>query len=127
MAGGEPADFQRARPLLEAMGELVLHVGPLGDGQTVKLINNAVAAANAAAVGEALLVGSAAGVDLDALERVMAAGSGASAMLELKAGAMRRHDYTTLFKLGHMLKDVDLCLEAATAAGVPFRSAAQVR
>ena len=127
MAGGEAADFERARPLLEAMGELVLHVGPLGHGQTIKLINNAVAAANAATVGEALLVGSAAGVDLDALERVMAAGSGASAMLELKAGPMRRHDYTTLFKLAHMLKDVGLCLDAAEAAGVPFPSASQVR
>jgi 3-hydroxyisobutyrate dehydrogenase len=127
MAGGEAADFERAHPLLQAMGELVLHVGPLGHGQTIKLVNNAVAAVNAATVGEALLVGSAAGVDLDALERVMAAGSGASAMLELKAGPMRRHDYATLFKLDHMLKDVRLCLEAAEAAGAPFPSAAQAR
>ena len=44
-------------PLFEAMGELVVHVGPLGHGEIVKLINNAVAAANAATVGEALLVG----------------------------------------------------------------------
>ena len=48
MAGGETADFARARPLLEVMGELIVHVGPLGHGQAVKLINNAVAAANAA-------------------------------------------------------------------------------
>ena len=40
-------------------------------------------------------------------------------MLELKAGPMRAHDYTTLFKLEHMLKDVRLCLEEALAAGVP--------
>jgi len=127
MAGGEQADFARARPLFEAMGELIVHVGPLGHGQTIKLINNAVAAANAAAVGEALLLGAAAGVDLDALERVMAAGSGASAMLALKAQPMRAHDYTTLFKLDHMLKDVALCLEEAQAAGVPFRAAEAAR
>jgi 3-hydroxyisobutyrate dehydrogenase-like beta-hydroxyacid dehydrogenase len=83
----------------------------------VKVINNAVAALNTAVVGEALLVARRAGVDLDALVQVMRAGSGGSAMLELKAGPMREHDYATLFKLEHMLKDVRLCLEEAKAAG----------
>ena len=127
MAGGDPVDFERARPLFEAMGELVLHVGGLGDGEMIKLINNAVAAVNAAVVGEALLVGRRTAVDLDALVRVMEAGSGGSAMLALKAGPMREHDYTTLFKLAHMLKDVRLCLDEGQAAGAPFPSAAQVR
>ena len=127
MAGGEPEDFERARPLFEAMGELIVHVGGLGDGEMIKLINNAVAAVNAATVGEALLVARRAGLDLDALVRVMAAGSGGSAMLELKAESMRRHDYATLFKLDHMLKDVRLCLDEAQAAGVPFAFAAQAR
>jgi 3-hydroxyisobutyrate dehydrogenase-like beta-hydroxyacid dehydrogenase len=120
MAGGEAADFQRAQPLFEAMGEVVLHAGALGDGQTIKVINNAVAAVNTAVAGQALLVGSQAGVDLDALERVMNAGSGGSAVLALKAGPMRAHDFTTLFKLEHMLKDVRLCLEAAREAGATF-------
>jgi 3-hydroxyisobutyrate dehydrogenase len=127
MAGGEERDFTRVRPLFEAMGELVVHVGELGHGETIKLINNAVAAVNAAVVGEALLVGKRAGVDLDALERVMGAGSGGSAMLALKAGPMRRHDYETLFKLEHMLKDVRLCLEEGQAVGAPFTFAAQAR
>ena len=127
MAGGAPEDYERALPLFAAMGELVVHVGPLGQGQMAKLINNAVAAVNAATVGQALLVGRRTGLDLDALERVMAAGSGASAMLELKATAMRSHDYTTLFKLEHMLKDVRLCLEEGQAAGVPFPFAAMAR
>jgi 3-hydroxyisobutyrate dehydrogenase-like beta-hydroxyacid dehydrogenase len=117
MAGGERADFERARPLFDAMGELIVHAGPLGHGQMVKLINNAVAAINTAVVADALLMGKEAGVDLDALVRVMSAGSGSSAMLELKAPAMRAHDYTTLFKLEHMLKDLRLCLEEAEAVG----------
>ena len=127
MAGGAPEDFERARPLFEAMGKLVVHAGPLGHGQTVKVINNAVAAANASTVAQALIAGHAAGVDLDALVDVMGAGSGGSAMLALKAGPMRAHDYTTLFKLEHMLKDVRLCLEEGQALGVPFPSAAYTR
>jgi 3-hydroxyisobutyrate dehydrogenase-like beta-hydroxyacid dehydrogenase len=124
MVGGDADDVERVRPLLEIMGELIVYAGPLGAGQAVKLINNAVAAANAATLAQALIVGSAQGLDLDALVDVMAAGSGASTMLTLKAGPMRNHDYTTLFKTEHMLKDVRLCLEEAQQADVPFPAAA---
>jgi len=127
MAGGTEDAFARAQPLFAVMGEVVVHVGELGQGQTVKLINNAVAASNASTLAQALIVGKATGVDLDALVRVMGAGSGGSAMLGLKAGPMRQHDYTTLFKLEHMLKDVRLCLEEGQAAGVPFPAAAAAR
>jgi 3-hydroxyisobutyrate dehydrogenase-like beta-hydroxyacid dehydrogenase len=127
MVGGSESAFARARPLLEAMGKVIVHAGPLGQGQVVKVINNAVAATNAAVLGEALLVGARAGADLDALVEVMAAGSGASTMLTLKADPMRRHDYTTLFKLEHMLKDVRLCLEEGEAVGAPFQFAALTR
>ena len=120
MAGGERAAFERALPLFEAMGELIVHVGPLGHGQMVKLINNAVAAINTAVAGEALLLGRSADLDLDALVQVMGAGSGNSAMLDLKAPAMRAHDYTTFFKLEHMLKDLRLCLDEAEAVGKRF-------
>jgi 3-hydroxyisobutyrate dehydrogenase len=127
MAGGDDGDFERARPLFEAMGELVVHLGELGQGQTVKLINNAVAASNASTLAQALVVGKATGVDLGALMRIMGAGSGGSAMLALKGEPMRTHDYSTLFKLEHMLKDVRLCLEEGQAAGVPFPAAAHTR
>ncbi len=127
MAGGDPGDFARVAPLLESMGKLVVHVGELGQGETLKLINNALGAANAAALAEALLVADATGVDLDAFVAVTSAGSGASAQLELKSGPMRTHDYTTLFKTEHMLKDVRLCLEEAQRAGVPFPAAAHAR
>jgi len=124
MAGGAGEDVERARPLLDAMGALVVHVGELGQGEMAKVINNSVAAVNAATVAQALLVGKATGVDLDALTQIMGAGSGGSAMLDLKAGPMRAHDFTTLFKLEHMLKDVRLCLQEAQAAGVAFPAAA---
>jgi len=123
MVGGAPEDLAQARPLLETMGSLIVHVGELGQGEVLKLINNAVGAANAAALAEALVLAHAKGIDLDAFEQVLAGGSGASAQLQLKAGAMRAHDYTPLFKAEHMLKDVRLCLEEAAAAEVPFPAA----
>jgi len=127
MAGGDAADVDRARPLLEALGETIVHVGPAGQGQMGKVINTAVAATNAMVAGEVMLVAKRTNVDLDALVEVMQAGSGGSTMLALKSGPMREHDYTTLFKLEHMLKDVRHCLDEAQAAGAPFPAAAAAR
>jgi 3-hydroxyisobutyrate dehydrogenase-like beta-hydroxyacid dehydrogenase len=118
MAGGSDADFARARPVLEGMGKLIVHVGPQGHGSLVKLINNTLAAINAAALGEALELARTAGVNTDALREVVAASSGASTMLELKAGPMLEHDFEPLFKLEHMLKDVRHYLDAAGEQGL---------
>jgi 3-hydroxyisobutyrate dehydrogenase-like beta-hydroxyacid dehydrogenase len=127
MVGGAAEDFARANPLLQAMGKVIVHVGALGQGEMLKLINNALGAANAAALAEALLLASACGLDLDQFAEVVSNGSGASAQLTLKAQAMRAHDYTPLFKTAHMLKDVRLCLEEAQATGMPFPAAAHAR
>ncbi|HWH44622.1 MAG TPA: NAD(P)-dependent oxidoreductase [Thermoleophilaceae bacterium] len=121
MCGGDAADFERARPLFEAMGRLVLHVGPQGHGQAIKLLNNTVAAVNTAVLAQAIHAGRAAGVDLDRLVEVMQAGSGGSAVLDLKAAPIIARDYEPpLFKLDHMLKDVRHCLAAARDAGAPL-------
>jgi 3-hydroxyisobutyrate dehydrogenase-like beta-hydroxyacid dehydrogenase len=127
MTGGENADLERAQPVFEAMGELIVNCGPVGSGQGVKLVNQAVAAANCATVAQALVAADAQGLDLDALVEVMGASSGNSTMLGLKAGPMRAHDYDPLFKLAHMLKDVRLALEEAQRAEVAFPSAALTR
>ena len=127
MAGGSEEDFGRARPCFDAMGETILHVGPLGHGQTVKVISNAVSATNAATLAQALVVGKATGVDLEALVAVLGASSSASTMVTLKSKPMLAHDYTPLFRLEHMLKDVGICLDESEAAGAPFPSAALAR
>jgi 3-hydroxyisobutyrate dehydrogenase len=121
MAGGQAADFERARPVLEVMGELIVHVGPQGHGSLVKLINNTLAAINAAALAEALELARTAGLDTDALRTVVAASSGASTMLALKAEPMLSGDYEPLFKLEHMLKDVRHYLREAARQGAPVR------
>jgi 3-hydroxyisobutyrate dehydrogenase len=127
MAGGSDADVARARPFFDAMGELILHVGELGQGQTVKVISNAVGATNCATLAQALVVGKAAGVDLPSLVSVLGASSAASYMVTLKAERMLEHDYTPLFRLEHMLKDVAICLSESEAAGAPFPAAALAR
>ena len=118
MVGGSADDFERARPLLESMGALVLHVGPSGHGEMIKLINNTLAAVNAAALAEQLVLAQTANLDIDKLRQVVGSGSGASTMLELKAGPMVERDLEPLFKLEHMLKDVRHCIREADALGV---------
>lgn len=123
MTGGDDADVDRALPLLEAMGRTIVRCGPVGHGQRVKLLNNAVAVANALTAAQALVAGRALGVDLDALVSVLRAGSGGSAILDLKAQPFLTHDYATLFKTAHMLKDVRHLLDALAEAGTGFPAA----
>jgi 3-hydroxyisobutyrate dehydrogenase-like beta-hydroxyacid dehydrogenase len=118
MVGGEERDFERARPVLEAMGERIVHAGPPGHGSMVKLINNTLAAVNAEALAEALVLAGRAGLDTDALLEVVGAGSGNSTMVELKAKPMLERDLDPLFKLEHMLKDLRHYLAEAGGLGV---------
>jgi len=127
MVGGEQADVDRARPLFEIMGALIVHCGPVGSGEQVKLIQNCVGASNASTLAQALVAADAQGLDFDAVVEVLGNSAAASTMVTLKAGPMRAHDYTPLFRTDHMLKDVRLGLEEAQAAGVPFPAAAAAR
>jgi 3-hydroxyisobutyrate dehydrogenase len=118
MAGGEPQSFERALPLFEAMGERIVHVGPLGHGQMAKLVTNTMAAVNAAALAEAVRTAKAAGLDRDAFLEVAAGSAAASAMLNLKGPPMFDESFEpALFKLEHMLKDVRHTLEEAGSLG----------
>jgi len=124
MVGGAEDDAADALPLFEAMGEVIVRAGELGQGQAVKVLSNAVSAVNCATLAQAFVVGRREDLDLDALVKVMEGGSAASKMLDLKARPMLEHDFTPLFKLEHMLKDVRLCLDEARAAGAGFPFAA---
>ncbi|HEY7074284.1 MAG TPA: NAD(P)-dependent oxidoreductase [Solirubrobacteraceae bacterium] len=120
MCGGAPADLERARPLFEVMGEKIVVCGEAGQGQAVKVITQAVTAINCATLAQGLVVARAAGVDVDALLETMDGGSSDSTMRALKGKPMLAHDFTPLFKLAHMLKDVQLCLAEARTAGTAF-------
>ncbi|MEA2468876.1 MAG: 3-hydroxyisobutyrate dehydrogenase [Thermoleophilaceae bacterium] len=121
MVGGDAADFERARPLFEAMGERIVHVGPRGHAQLAKLLTNTMGAVHAVALAESVLVAEQAGLDPDAFLEVAAGSAGNSTVLGLKGRPMFERDFTPLFKLEHMLKDVRHCLDEARALGVELR------
>lgn len=123
MVGGPESAFERARPFLDAMGKLIVHVGPQGHGSMIKLLNNTMAAANAAALAESIVLARAAGIDVQKALEVTASGSGDSAMLALKSGPMLEADYEPLFKLEHILKDVRHLISEAQALAVEPRMA----
>ena len=120
MCGGEEADIERARPLFEVMGEKIVVCGEAGQGQAVKVISQAITAVNCATLAQGLVLARQAGVDVDALLQTMDGGSSDSTMRALKGKPMLEHDFTPLFKLAHMLKDVQLCLAEARTAGGSF-------
>jgi 3-hydroxyisobutyrate dehydrogenase len=120
MCGGAEADVARARPLFEVMGEKLVHAGEAGQGQAVKVLSQGVTAVNCATLAQAVAVGRREGLDLDALLEVMTGGSADSTMRQLKGRPMIERDYTPLFRLEHMLKDVLLCLEESRSAGASF-------
>jgi 3-hydroxyisobutyrate dehydrogenase len=124
ICGGAEADIARARPLFEAMGEKIVHAGAAGQGQAVKVLCQGVAAVNCATLAQALVVGRRAGLDLDAVVAVMDGGAADSTMRQLKAQPMLDRDFSPLFKLEHMLKDVQLCLQESRSAGAAFPFAA---
>jgi len=127
MVGGDPRVFARARGVLEAMGDpaKIFHVGPLGAGQTVKLINQMLGGAIMALVGEAFVLGRAAGVDLDQLADVVAVSSGNSAVFEARGKKFVLADnYKPGFKTALMRKDVGLALELGRQLEVPLPVAA---
>jgi 2-hydroxy-3-oxopropionate reductase len=113
MAGGAAADVDAARPLLEAMGATVLHVGPAGAGQTVKAANQLVVAGNIVLVAEALVFLQAQGVDVAAAVAVLAAGLAGSTVLTRKAASMLAGDFTPGFRIE--LHDKDLAIFTAAA------------
>jgi 3-hydroxyisobutyrate dehydrogenase-like beta-hydroxyacid dehydrogenase len=120
MCGGAEADIERARELFEVMGEKIVVCGEAGQGQAVKVISQAITAVNCATLAQGLVLARQAGVSVEKLLETMDGGSSDSTMRALKGRPMLAHDFSPLFKLEHMLKDVQLCLAEARTAGGAF-------
>ncbi len=128
MAGGEPDDVARARPLLERLGRAVYEVGGVGAGHAVKALNNYLSAAGMAAVCEALLVGQRFGLDAARLIEVVNASSGRNATTAGKAvEEMLSRRFAAGFTVGLMAKDVATAAEMADALEMDAPLLAHVR
>ena len=118
MAGGDPNDFADARPVLEAVGRTVVHVGPVGAGQTVKAANQLIVAGTIELVAEAIVFLEAYGVDMEAAIKVLAGGLAGNAILERKAPGLLARDFTPGFRVELHHKDMGIVTSAAREAGV---------
>ena len=120
MVGGEAADFERARPLFEVLGKTIVHVGEAGAGQVVKACNQVVVAVTIAAVSEALVLGSKAGVDPEQILDVLGGGLAANKVMEMRRRNLLEHDFTPGFRIDLHHKDLNIALESGDAYGVPL-------
>jgi len=121
MAGGAKEGFERARPVPEAMGKNVFHVGPSGAGEVIKLVNNILVGAIAAATAEALVLGVKAGADAGTMARVVGASTGASWQL---ANQFPLRAFNGTFQPGFMtdllVKDLGLALDLGDETHAPL-------
>lgn len=126
MVGGESATFERCLPVLQAMGKTIVHVGPSGAGQVVKLCNQVAGGLNLLAMAEAIALARRAGVDPAKMLEVVSAGAAGSWMLQNLGPRALDGDFAPGFMVELMQKDLRLALEAATASLTPLPGTALV-
>jgi 3-hydroxyisobutyrate dehydrogenase-like beta-hydroxyacid dehydrogenase len=120
IVGGEPALFDRWRPVLESALPRVVRVGRAGQAMTLKLVANLLVALHSAAAAEALTLARKAGLDLDVALDVLTSSAATSAMLKVRGPMIVRGDFTAQMKLDLFMKDIHLMQEAAGAVGAPL-------
>ncbi|MEV1170682.1 2-hydroxy-3-oxopropionate reductase [Nonomuraea sp. NPDC049784] len=126
MVGGDAKDVMDARPVLEAVGSTVVHVGPSGSGQTVKAANQLIVAGTIELVAEALVFLEAYGVETEAAVKVLAGGLAGNRILDRKAGSMIAREFTPGFRVDLHHKDMGIVTSAAREVGVAIPLGAAV-
>ncbi|KAA6184009.1 2-hydroxy-3-oxopropionate reductase [Thiohalocapsa marina] len=126
MVGGSEDAFLRVRPLFEVMGQNIVHVGDNGAGQVCKACNQVLVAQTIAAVGEAMLLARASGVDPAKVREALLGGFAGSRVLDVHGRRMLESDYVPGFKAALHQKDMRIVLEAASELGIGLPGAAQV-
>ncbi len=116
--GGEEDDVERARPLLEAFGRRITHLGPSGSGQMAKAVNQVMIAGTYATVGEGIALALAAGLPLPALIDALSAGAASSWVLTNRSQNMVDDRYPLGFKAALHRKDVAIALDEARRLGL---------
>ena len=126
MAGGEAAVLERVRPLLECLGQRIVHIGPNGAGQVAKACNQIIMVAAIEAAAEAMHLATASGVDCAKVRQALSGGSAASRVLDVMGERMVKRDFSAGIEARLHHKDYGLVLEAARKSGVPMALTATV-
>ncbi len=120
LVGGAAGDFARCRPLLEAMGGTVLHVGPLGQASVLKVITNMLAFVHLVAAGEGLMLAAKAGIDLGRAFEGIKASSGNSFVHETESQVILNGSYNIGFTMDLACKDLGLAQALGREFEVPL-------
>lgn len=118
MAGGSADDVARAKPVLDALGATVVHVGGPGAGHTVKAINQVIVGLTIEAVAEALTLAEKCGIDPRLVQQALRGGFADSKILQLHGTRMIERAYTPGGRAAAQLKDLKIALDLARRAGV---------
>ena len=124
MVGGDEADVARARPVLEAMGRSITHMGPIGAGQATKAVNQVILCGTYLGVAEGLVLAMRAGLDPERVVTALSGGAARSWVLENRSARMIADEYPLGFKVALHLKDVMIALGMARELGVAMPVAA---
>ena len=117
--GGEAGAIDKAKPVLEAMGDTLIHVGPVGHGHTVKIISNVLSYATVALVNEALMLGAGNGLDLGVLQRALMEGAPSKALEAFGPRIASREYDPPRVSVDHVCDDLQLVKELAAGAAAP--------
>ena len=117
MAGGDAADFERAQPVLAALGRAFTHFGPQGAGQAAKATNQIMVAGIIRAIAEGLAFAQAQGLSLDKVIDTLGQGAASSWYLVNRGPFMARGSYPAGFRVRLHAKDLGICRDMARAAG----------
>lgn len=124
MVGGEPATFDKVKPLFELMGKNITLVGGNGDGQTCKVANQIIVALNIEACAEALLFASKAGADPAKVRAALMGGFASSKILEIHGDRMVKRTFDPGFRIELHQKDLNLALSNARKMGLSLPNTA---
>ena len=126
MVGGEKEGFDKVKPILEKMGSSVVLVGDTGAGNVTKLANQIIVALNIAAVSEAFVLATKAGVKPEAVFDAIKGGLAGSAVMNAKVPMMLDGNFKPGFRVELHIKDLQNALDTAHSLGIPVPLTAQV-
>src|SRR3954447_6946229 len=123
LVGGEPAALKKAEPVLTLLGRKIAHLGPLGSGARMKLINNMLCAVQAAGLAEALVLAEKSGLDIDSVLDLLTAGAPGSPLVKTLSKRMMDRNYDVNFYLHLMAKDVRYAIGLSENSGASHKAA----